>query len=180
MGLKGPGSGSATLFQSKNGIATPLSINADPQSCFSYITYPVSCLPVSLYSFTRLPTVMRIRDVYHGSRILIFSIPELNFYHPGSRIRIKEYKYFNPKNCFYALGNMIRDVHPGSGSWIFYPSRIPDRWVSKAPDPGSGSATLFQSKSRIVTPLSVHADPQSCFWNILHILPSSLSFFKAM
>jgi hypothetical protein len=22
---------------------------------------------------------------------------------------------FNPKNCFYVLGNMIRDVHPGSG-----------------------------------------------------------------
>jgi hypothetical protein len=31
------------------------------------------------------------------------------FFHPGSelfpsRIRIKEFKYFNPKNCFYALG----------------------------------------------------------------------------
>jgi hypothetical protein len=32
------------------------------------------------------------------------------------RIRIKEFKYFKPKNCFYAPGNMIRDVHPGSGS----------------------------------------------------------------
>jgi hypothetical protein len=38
------------------------------------------------------------------------------FFHPGSRIRIKEFKYFNPKNCFQALGNMIRVVHPGSGS----------------------------------------------------------------
>jgi hypothetical protein len=27
-----------------------------------------------------------------------------------------------PKNCFQALGNMIRVVDPGSGSWIFtYP-----------------------------------------------------------
>jgi hypothetical protein len=41
---------------------------------------------------------------------------------------------------------MIRDVHPGSGSRIriltFYPSQIPDPGVKKAPDPGSGSATL--------------------------------------
>jgi hypothetical protein len=35
---------------------------------------------------------------------------------PGSRIRIrfKEFKYFNPKNCFQALGNMIQNVHSGS------------------------------------------------------------------
>jgi len=36
-----------------------------------------------------------------------------------SRIRIKELKYFLPRNCFYALGNMIRDVHPGSGLRFF-------------------------------------------------------------
>jgi hypothetical protein len=27
-------------------------------------------------------------------------IPDPNFFHPGSWIRIKEFKYFNPKNCF--------------------------------------------------------------------------------
>jgi hypothetical protein len=50
-------------------------------------------------------------------------IPDPNFFHPGSkfvqlasRIRIKEFKYFTPKNCFYASGNMIRVVQPGSGS----------------------------------------------------------------
>ncbi len=34
---------------------------------------------------------------------------------------------------------MIRDVHPGSWIWIliFYPSRIPDLVVKKAPAPGS-------------------------------------------
>ncbi len=41
---------------------------------------------------------------------------------------------------------MIWVVHPGSGYWIriltFYPSRIPDPGIEKAPDPGSGSATL--------------------------------------
>jgi hypothetical protein len=34
---------------------------------------------------------------------------------------------------------MIRDVHPGTG---FILSWIPDLGVKKAPDPGSGSATL--------------------------------------
>jgi hypothetical protein len=34
------------------------------------------------------------------SRIRIFSIPDPIFSHPGSTIRIKEFKYFNPKNCF--------------------------------------------------------------------------------
>jgi hypothetical protein len=45
------------------------------------------------------------------------------FFHPGSeffpsqsRIRIKEFKYFNPKNCFSALGNMI---------WVVLPHRDP-------------------------------------------------------
>ncbi len=39
---------------------------------------------------------------------------------------------------------MIRVVHSGFRIRIltFYPSRIPDRGVKKAPDPGSGSATL--------------------------------------
>ncbi len=38
---------------------------------------------------------------------------------------------------------MIRVVHPGSGSriLIFYPSRIPDPGVKKAPDPGSATQT---------------------------------------
>jgi hypothetical protein len=44
--------------------------------------------------------VLRIRDVYPGSRIRLFSIPDPNCLHPGSRIRIKEFKYFNPKNGF--------------------------------------------------------------------------------
>ena len=76
------------------------------------------------------------------SRIRIFSIPDPNFSHPGSRIHNKEFKYFNPKKCFKALGIMIRVVHPGSGSriLIFYLSHYPG--AKKAPDPGSGSATL--------------------------------------
>ncbi len=38
---------------------------------------------------------------------------------------------------------MIRVIHPGSGSririLIFYPSRMPDPGVKKAPDPGSAT-----------------------------------------
>jgi phosphatidylserine/phosphatidylglycerophosphate/cardiolipin synthase-like enzyme len=35
--------------------------------------------------------VLRIRDVYPGSRIQLFSIPDPNCLHPGSRIRMKEF-----------------------------------------------------------------------------------------
>jgi hypothetical protein len=47
-------------------------------------------------------TVLQIRDVYPGSRIRIFSIPDpVSEFFP-SRIRIKEFKYFifNPKKFF--------------------------------------------------------------------------------
>jgi hypothetical protein len=76
--------------------------------------------------------------------------PDAGFdlFHPQIRIRIKELKYrtFNSKNRYYVLKNKIRDVHPGFRilDLIFFPSRIriPDSGVNKAPDPGSGSATL--------------------------------------
>ncbi len=45
-------------------------------------------------------SVLRIRDVYPGSRIRIFSIPDPIYLHPGFRIRIKELKCFNPNNGF--------------------------------------------------------------------------------
>ncbi len=35
-----------------------------------------------------------------GSRIRIFSVQDPNFFHPGSRIHIKEFRYFNPKKLF--------------------------------------------------------------------------------
>ncbi len=129
--------------------------------------------------------MLRIRDVYPGSRILIFT-------HPGSRIpdpktatkergekkischtflcshkfhKIVNYFSFEvlkkkicanfqriielfTKNFFKKLlkiwsrdpGSGIWD--PGSGRNLF---RIPDPGVKKAPDPGSGSATLTSS-----------------------------------
>ncbi len=68
------------------------------------------------------------------------------FFHPGSelfpsRIRIKEFKYFNQKKWFLSS----RKYDPGCSSQIptFCPSRISDPGVKKAPDPGSGSTTLY-------------------------------------
>jgi hypothetical protein len=59
----------------------------------------------------------------HGSRNRIFSLPD-----PGPASKI--FSILTPKNGFKALENMIRVVHPGS---------------LKAPDPGSGSATLIMT-----------------------------------
>jgi hypothetical protein len=51
---------------------------------------------------------------------------------------------------------MIRDVHPGSRIriLIFYPSRIPDPGVKKAPDSESGSLTLDPNPA-------LHSDAES-------------------
>ncbi len=81
--------------------------------------------------------VLQIRDVYPRFRILIFT-------HPGSRIQKQLQKRgVNKKiSCHtvpnMGLGSRIRD--PGSG--------ITDPGVKKAPDPGSGSATLVTGGSR--------------------------------
>ncbi len=103
--------------------------------CSSRIPNPESeCFPSRIFS---------ILDP--RSQIWIFSIPD-----PGSRMHIKEFKYFNQKNGFSALKNMIQVFHPGSGSriWIltFYLSQIPildsrsriqGSKRQRIPDPGS-------------------------------------------
>jgi hypothetical protein len=95
-----------------------------------------------------LRTVWRIRDVYPGSRIRLFPIPDPNCLHPGSRILIKEYKYFNPPKKQKKWFQSSKKYNPGCSSRIpdpdaeFLPSRIPDPGVKKAPNPESGSATL--------------------------------------
>ncbi len=69
------------------------------------------------------------------SRIRLFSIPDPNFFHPGSRIHIKEFKYFSPKNCILSS----RKYDPGCSSRIrilvFYPSRIQWSKRHRIPDP---------------------------------------------
>jgi hypothetical protein len=74
--------------------------------------------------------------------------PGSEFFHPGSGSASKSLSIFYPKHCLKPLGNMIRDVHPGTQIRIFFHPRsqiriffpIPDPGVKKAPDPGSETA----------------------------------------
>jgi hypothetical protein len=73
--------------------------------------------------------------------------PGSEFFHPGSRVKkipdpgfgstSKNLSIFNPKNC--VLSSRKYDSGYSNRIWIlmFYPSRIPDLEVKKAPDPGS-------------------------------------------
>ncbi len=87
-----------------------------------------------------IQSVLRIRYVYPGSeffhpRYKVRKIPD-----PGSGSASTEFKYFNPKNCFSALGK----YDPGCSSRIriltFYPSRT--RIPAPGVNPGSEFATL--------------------------------------
>jgi hypothetical protein len=81
--------------------------------------------------------------------------PGSEFFHSGSRIQgqndsgsaSKNLSIFNPKNCYKALGIMILDVHPGSGSRIPGPDLhflpIPDSGSRGQNGTGLGSATLL-------------------------------------
>jgi hypothetical protein len=77
-----------------------------------------------------------------GSDFFPSRIPDPNCLYPGSRILIKEFKYFNPKKAKkWFLSSKKYD--PGCSSRIpdpdadFLPSRIPDPGVKKAPNPRS-------------------------------------------
>ncbi len=124
--------------------------------------------------------MLRIRDVYPGSRILIFTHPGSRIPDPGSKNSNKReswknnfchtflcsHKFHKIVNYFSfevlkkkIWANFQRNIElftkkivkkllkiwswdPGSGKNLF---RIPDPGVKKAPDPGSGSATLVKS-----------------------------------
>ncbi len=81
-----------------------------------------------------------------------FSIPD-----PGSRVKTipdtgsgsasKNLSIFNPTNCYCALRNMIRDVHPESGSWFF---THPGSWIQgskrhRIPDPATLIVMIWYS-----------------------------------
>jgi hypothetical protein len=115
-----------------------------------------------VYTMVFFNSVLRIRDVYPGSEFFSSQIPDPNFFHPGCRIRIKKFKYFNPKKLFlnsrkYGTGsvntasiapplaindergvNAPRD-HVECGAvevCVVFSSRIPDPNIS-IPVPGS-------------------------------------------
>ncbi len=75
-------------------------------------------------------------------RIPIFSVPDPNFFHPGSRTRIKEFKYVSPKKLFLSSRKYDPDCSSRIRILIFYPSLIQGSQRHRIPDPGSGSATL--------------------------------------
>jgi hypothetical protein len=97
--------------------------------------------------------VLRIRDVYPGSRIRSFP----------SQIRIISLPDPGSKNSSILTQKIVSKhselwsgfVHPRSG---FIPSRIPDPGVKKIPNPGSGSATLVS----LLSALGVYQAPS--FW----------------
>ncbi len=93
--------------------------------------------PIRIQSFDdqkmkKIYTVLRIRGNLSPIRDPTFSIPDprSDFIHLRSRIRIKEFKYFNPQKCFLSSnpGCSFRVVDSGSRIRIltFYRSRIPN------------------------------------------------------
>jgi len=90
---------------------------------------------------------------YNSVADLVFQIPHLIFFHPGSRVK----KIPDPgigsasKNLFYyffpkilsKLWEIWSEIFLPDPDLDFYLSRIPDFRVKKAPDPGS--ATLFSN-----------------------------------
>ncbi len=101
------------------------------------------------------PPVLRIRDVYPGSRIRLFSIPDpgselspSRIPDPHQRIHVfkpqKKQKYWFLSSKKYDPGCSSRIPDPGSGCWL-----------SPIPDPGSRGQKGTQS--RIPDP-----DPQHC------------------
>jgi hypothetical protein len=108
--------------------------------------------------------VLRIRDVYSESRIRIYSIPDPNFFHPGSRTRIKEIKYFNPKKWFLST----QKYDPCCLSRIRLPDPDPD--FLHIPDPGSRGQK--GTGSRIQDP-----DPQHCIINQQQIESGNMTIY---
>jgi hypothetical protein len=50
--------------------------------------------------------VLRIRDDIPDPTFFPSRITYLDFFHPGSRIHIKEFEYFNPKKLFFKLSEI--------------------------------------------------------------------------
>jgi hypothetical protein len=116
--------------------------------------------------------VLRIRDVY-----------------PGSRILIKEFKYFNPKKAKkWFLSSKKYD--PGCSSRIpdpdadFLPSRIPESKMHPIPDPGSGSATLVlldpMIQLKTATAFAIEEEENRCDWLAKKGLEKSMKRVRTM
>jgi hypothetical protein len=91
--------------------------------------------------------VLRIRDVYPVSDFFPFRIPDPPFFPPGFRIRIEEFKYFNPNKWFLSSRKYVAGCS----------SRIPDPdpYFFPIPDPGSmgqkGTGSRIRTTACIIT-----------------------------
>jgi hypothetical protein len=93
----------------------------------------------------KFQTVLRIRDVYPGSRIRLFSIPDPNCLHPGSSSRnLSILTPKKPKKWFL----ISKKYDPGCSSRI----TDPDADFLSIPDPDPGSRGLKGTQSRIRIP----------------------------
>ncbi len=118
-------------------------------ACWADLASSNSIPRYTVWPFDFFSAVLRILDVYPGSQIRLFSIPDLNFFHPRSRIHMKEFKNFNPKNCCLSS----RKYDPGCSSRI----RI---MIFTHPE----SRIQGSKRHRILDP-----DPQHCFSEINEI-----------
>jgi hypothetical protein len=78
---------------------------------------------------------------------------------------------------------LIRDVYPGSESririLIFYPSRIPDPGVKKAPDPGADPQHrlyVLSEERRIVLKVIMEARALSSWYFLIKIFSTEINF----
>ncbi len=96
----------------------PVSDSFDLHSFPFFVHFTIFIKVLDLYSFfynfdnftlhciTVYLGVWRIRDVYPGSDFFPSRIPDPNCLHPGSRILIKEFKYFNPKKAIKMVSKL--------------------------------------------------------------------------
>jgi hypothetical protein len=103
---------------------------------------------VSVYLYT--PAVLQIRDVYPGSYFFPFQIPGQNFFHPGSRIRIKEL------NLTQKLVSKLSEIWSG-----LFRIGIRDPNPDFLPNPDPGSRGQKGTGSRIRNTLHRYAQQMS-------------------
>jgi hypothetical protein len=131
---------SGGVFRSRNPLGGRGRLGTAIQT-FMYCINEINKIITKILKTSVRVAVLRIRDVIPGSRIRIFPsrIPGQKDSGSWIRIRIKEFKYFQP-NVFLSSQNYDPDLD-------FYPSRIPGPGVKKEPDPESGTMMggLFDS-----------------------------------
>jgi hypothetical protein len=86
------------------------------------------CLEIPTNSY-RIHSVLRIRDVYSGSRIRIFPSRIQAQRDPGSRSTSKNLNIFNPKNCLKALGILSGIFIPDPEFFSFQDLRVKKHWI---------------------------------------------------